>query len=51
MLTWHVMPDGTHVWKDGVYVGVIPLSQAERHMEKLSIALQAERLAREMQSK
>ena len=24
MISWHVYPDGVHLWKDGVFMGVIP---------------------------
>ena len=42
MITWHMLPDGLHIWKDGQYIGLIPIGQAGTLIYKI---------AREMQSK
>ncbi len=41
MITWHVYPDGVHVWKDGVFVGVIH----ERQIDHLMKACAEQRIA------
>ena len=40
MLTWHVLPDGLHVWKDGHYIGLIPIAQAANLIHKLAREMQ-----------
>lgn len=38
-LTWHVHEDGIHVWRDGVFVGVIPRAEMLRLMRKTAEVL------------
>lgn len=28
MVTWAMYPDGLHIWRNGEFIGVIPMSQA-----------------------
>ena len=28
MITWHMYEDGLHIWRDGQFIGVIPMAQA-----------------------
>jgi hypothetical protein len=42
MITWHVYPDGVHVWKDGVFVDVIPKSQGLALIEAVARELRSD---------
>ncbi len=40
MITWHALSDGLHIWKDGQYIGRIPISQAATLIHKIAREMQ-----------
>lgn len=42
MITWAVLPNGVNIWRDGLFIGVIPLSQAARLIEACAREMQAQ---------